>query len=570
MKSIFCLAVLCLFANVVFGQWSQDPGENTRVTNGGLLPQLISDGSGGAYIVYQDSPALQRQLWVQWLDRNGLVRFSQNGIRVSGEARNQTPYYFLVSDSTGGVIVVFQDFQVIGKETLGAVYAQRVDSTGAKLWGEAGVEVSPPTDNKGPVSACSDGSHGVFVFWGEDADSSGVPELWGQRVSADGELIWPDNGIVITDEFTSFNVAISNPAVSDGGGGAFILYADSSGTRLNRIDAQGEFAWKNSTNPGIGGNMIEDNMGGIIIAGVRSISNSQFNILAQRVNSMGEKVWIATGVLITNLADDLTRSVEIVVNSDGSSLFFWHDKRTGNFEVFTQKLDVLGEIQWIKDGVKVSTFESSKTLFFSGIASDLSSGAVIIWSDDRGVNGGLFRPDKLYAQRIGSMGNQLWDSLDVAISIKEVRHNSYKIISNGAGGAIACWYEVGVGSGFGIFAQQLSRNGKLGEVLVTSVSEPERSVVSNQFILHQSYPNPFNAEMVLKYELPKSSFVTLTIFDITGKEVVRLINQEQGAGNYQVRWQGHNRKGGEVASGIYFYQLRAGSFVENKKAILIR
>ncbi|MDZ7725150.1 MAG: hypothetical protein U5R06_20620 [candidate division KSB1 bacterium] len=51
--------------------------ENTRVTHGGLLPQMISDGAGGAFIVYQDSPALLRQVWVQRLDKHGYVRFPE-------------------------------------------------------------------------------------------------------------------------------------------------------------------------------------------------------------------------------------------------------------------------------------------------------------------------------------------------------------------------------------------------------------------------------------------------------------------------------------------------------------
>ncbi len=232
-----------IFANAVIAQWSTDPSENTRVTHGGLSPQIISDGNGGAYIVYEDSPALLRQLWVQRLDRYDYVRFPNNGIRVSSQERNQTPWYFLVSDSAGGVIVVFQDFHVIGEETFSAVYAQRIDSTGIKLWGDAGVEVSPLADEKTPVSACSDGDSGVFVFWGGDADSNKVSELWGQRVSASGKLAWQGRGIIITDEFTSFNVAIPNPAVSDGHSGAIILHSDSTGTRLKRISRHGESLW---------------------------------------------------------------------------------------------------------------------------------------------------------------------------------------------------------------------------------------------------------------------------------------------------------------------------------------
>ena len=240
MKNVIYLLFLFLNTAMLFGQWSSDPAVNTRVTHGGLLPQMISDGSGGAFIVYQDSPALLRQIWVQRLDRYGYVRFPDNGIRVSSEERNQTPYYFLVSDSAGGVIIVFVDFQKREGKTFSAIYAQRIDSSGAKYWPEAGIEVSPPAEAKAPVSACSDGQSGVFVFWSEDADSNGVFELRAQRVSAEGELLWTQEGITITNEFTSFNWPMPATAVSSLSSSAIVLYSDSTGTKHQRVSAEGE------------------------------------------------------------------------------------------------------------------------------------------------------------------------------------------------------------------------------------------------------------------------------------------------------------------------------------------
>jgi hypothetical protein len=573
MKSIILIVTSFLTVTAAFTQWSNDPSINTRVTTGGLLPQIISDGNGGAYIVYQDSPALLRQLWVQRLDRYGYVRFPNNGIRISSADRNQTPTYFLVSDSVGGVIVVFHDFKPIGNNTIEAVYAQRLDSSGVKLWGDAGVEISPPTDDKSPVSACSDGEGGVFVFWGENFHNR-VSDLRVQRISASGKLVWPGNGILITDEFTSLSAPIPASAISDAKKGAIVLYSDSTGTRLQRIDQRGRFLWQDGIKifP-VGRQMIEDGQGGAIIAGVRTVSDStgyHFTVGAQRVNSDGQVPWGNNGVVLTELADDLTRSVEFVLDKDKNSIFFWHDKRTGDFNIYAQKLNSEGEPEWVENGIQVSGFESTKTIFFSGIAPALPSGAIIIWSDRRIGEGGLFFTDGLFGQPLDSDGNRLWGDDDIAISTRNVRHNTHKIIPDCAGGAIVCWYEIGAGSGWGIFAQQVSRNGNLGEILTTSVSEPENFGVPNQYILHQSYPNPFNSSMIIQYQIPTHSFVQMKIFDTSGKEVIKLVNKEQALGKYTVRWNGKDENGGDLTSGLYFYQLQAGSFIKTKKALFMK
>jgi hypothetical protein len=86
-----------------------------------------------------------------------------------------------------------------------------------------------------------------------------------------------------------------------------------------------------------------------------------------------------------------------------------------------------------------------------------------------------------------------------------------------------------------------------------------------QFSLRQNYPNPFNPSTTIKFELPKSSVVTLSVFDILGREVSVLVNDRRDAGVYEVKFDGVN-----LASGVYFYRLRAGSFVETRKLILIR
>lgn len=563
------LLLLCILAGPARPQWSSEPAKNTRVTNGGLLPQIISDGSGGAYIVYQDSPALLRQLWVQWLDRYGFVRFPENGIRVSSQERNQTPTYFLVSDSTGGVIVVFRDFQVVNDQTLGAVYTQRIDSSGTKLWGKAGVEVSSPRHSKTPVSACSDGESGVFVFWDDGVDSTEVPELRTQRVNANGELVWPDNGILMTDDFTSSNVAIPNPAVSDGAGGAIVSYSDSNKTKVQRIDSDGNKLWGRGTVVFVRGKMFSKN-GGAVLGGRLIDAANNISYRASRVDSGGNIAWEA--LIEDSLPNSLIPTPGISFNERKETTFAWQEGIDDSAKIYYNKINRGGNLLFSKK-IRVSSFPSKQVapdvISYYDTADQMSS-EIIIWYDYRKGNGGLFSLDALFAQRSDENGNRLWSESDIEVSTSEVQHRSFQVVSDLSGGVIVCWYETGAGSGFGIFAQQVSRNGNLGEVLVTSVSQPDKSPIPAQFALHQSYPNPFNAAMIIKYELPQNSQVTLTIHDITGKEVIKLLNKRQAPGQYQVVWNGKNKKGSEVSSGIYFYQLRAGSFVQVKKALFIK
>lgn len=85
------------------------------------------------------------------------------------------------------------------------------------------------------------------------------------------------------------------------------------------------------------------------------------------------------------------------------------------------------------------------------------------------------------------------------------------------------------------------------------------------FALSQNYPNPFNPTTVISYQLPATTKVALTIYDVLGREVVKLVNEEQTAGRKEVQW---NAK--VASSGIYFYRLTAGNFIETKKMVLMK
>ncbi len=91
-----------------------------------------------------------------------------------------------------------------------------------------------------------------------------------------------------------------------------------------------------------------------------------------------------------------------------------------------------------------------------------------------------------------------------------------------------------------------------------------------QFALDQNYPNPFNPSTLIKYSLPTGGRVTLVVYNTLGQQIATLVNAEQEAGSYSVRWNGVTDSGAKLASGLYFYQLRSGAFVSTKKMMLVQ
>jgi hypothetical protein len=95
--------------------------------------------------------------------------------------------------------------------------------------------------------------------------------------------------------------------------------------------------------------------------------------------------------------------------------------------------------------------------------------------------------------------------------------------------------------------------------------EKEGRVIPKQFELYQNYPNPFNPETVISYQLAENSKVSLKVYDILGKEMVTLVNEVEQPGFYEIVFNANR-----LASGVYFYQLRAGQFVQTKKFVVLK
>ena len=88
--------------------------------------------------------------------------------------------------------------------------------------------------------------------------------------------------------------------------------------------------------------------------------------------------------------------------------------------------------------------------------------------------------------------------------------------------------------------------------------------------LDQNVPNPFNPTTQLSYQIAAGQFVTLAIYDVSGKKIRGLVGKQQPAGLYAVEWDGRNDGGELVSSGVYFYRLSAGEFTQTRRMVLLK
>jgi hypothetical protein len=105
-----------------------------------------------------------------------------------------------------------------------------------------------------------------------------------------------------------------------------------------------------------------------------------------------------------------------------------------------------------------------------------------------------------------------------------------------------------------------------GDRIIASVKDDNTTQTADQFVLHQNYPNPFNPQTMISYSLPRASTTTLKVFDVLGRGIATLVNNEiNAAGDHEVSFDATN-----LPSGVYFYRLEAEKYVATKEMVLIK
>lgn len=127
--------------------------------------------------------------------------------------------------------------------------------------------------------------------------------------------------------------------------------------------------------------------------------------------------------------------------------------------------------------------------------------------------------------------------------------------------------------GFGYFSYNFPKLLPRGDYdlfgIINSIKKTDNNIPS-EYILSQNYPNPFNPETRISFSIGKSERVKISIFNVLGQKVIDLANLELQSGSYEIFWNGLNKDGQQVASGVYIYRIEAGTFIQSKKMTLLR
>ncbi|MBN2411809.1 T9SS type A sorting domain-containing protein [candidate division KSB1 bacterium] len=260
---------------------------------------------------------------------------------------------------------------------------------------------------------------------------------------------------------------------------------------------------------------------------------------------------------------------EAFLGGNRDIIIIYNKKLPGDkINVLAQRLTFNGIKLWGQDGNLVFPYEYSQQLNYAVYNSQ--DGVIAVCLDSR------FNPENdrwgryiFSAQRISLDGQRMWPDSGIVITTNKTELKPYAV-PDLSGGAVICWEEIGADSRNGIFAQQISRNGNLGEVLKLSNISNSNIKDVQDYCLYHPYPNPFNENVKIKFNIPQTELVQIQVFDINGKEVKTLLNQKLLKGEHHTVWNGTNTQGNYVSSGIFFISMRIEQFMTVQKAVLIK
>jgi len=639
------LFALIIAVPSVWANWVQDGVALCTAAGGQGAPTITSDGAGGAIVTWFDNRSLSNyDIYAQRVNTSGTALWTTDGVALCTATGDQV-YPTIISDGAGGAIVVWGDLRSANAD----LYAQRVNASGAVQWTANGVALCTSTGDKAYLQITSDGAGGAIVTW--DDHRNGNSDIYAQRVNASGAVQWTANGVALC---TAAGGQVAPTITSDGAGGAILTWDDNRSGNVHiyaqRVNGSGAVQW---TADGVAlctaardqyvAGITSDGAGGAIVTWQDTRSGSYVDIYAQRVNASGAAQWTTDGVALYTATGGSTESFQITSDGAGGAIVTWSENRSWDYDIYAQRVNASGAVQWTADGVALCT--AARVQYSPQIVSDGAGGATVTWRDDR--SGSNY---DIYAQRVDALGAVQWTTDGVALCTATGDQGFPQITFDGVGGAIVSWYDYRSGN-WDIYAQRVDAAGhtvvatllqnyassfsgdriaitwtlsEIDEGIEFSVEratasdgpfielpssalrqdrlsftfsdgdwqpnmsywyrveyqiDNERKVLFETgpiatpalpLTLYQNNPNPFNPSTTISYYIPEKCLVKLDVFDVVGARVARLVSSEEASGYHSVEWKGMNAEGDRVASGVYFYRLTAGKKTISRKMVLLQ
>jgi hypothetical protein len=369
-------------------------------------PAMVSDESGGAFLVWLDKPWLpDAAVRAQYVDAQGNLLWGEKGQQMA-YGKVATPY--AVGDGNGGVLIAWGDSDSRNITRLG--------SDGGTIW------TLEDFTSWSVLGMVEDGSGGAILLLSDRGD-----RIYAQRVSSNGVLLWGEEGVfigIVTDDYRDVSIA------SDRLGGAVIVWQEKSDTdmkmRAQRVSTEGKNLWVNggvivTSMAGAQGNnydVIGDGMGNFFVAWDTGSATPDTDVYVQKLDEDGNLLWGEGGILICqDRASEpydpanMQSHPQMAADGTGGVIVTWHDRRRiMNREIFAQRISAAGDMLWDENGIWLwnipeDYFGTTSGILDSAIRADGAGGVIVVWT---GYEGSYTRSSAIYAQRLSPDGQWLW------------------------------------------------------------------------------------------------------------------------------------------------------------------
>ena len=503
------IILIMMLSSPVFAQWEYGGKWIGNYTSGTGLAMLTDSVTGNTFVGWSKLNGGDYDIFIQCVDSAGYTLWDEGGMVVYEDDYYTQWYVSLLLDGEGGVFVVWTDYRNTPNE--GAeLYGQRISGRGGLLWDAEGMKLTGDSTGHTDPQLYSDGQSGFVAVYINHINSG---DIWAQRVNSNGQMLWDSTGISLT----TANYLQYTPKTCRSSDSTFItIWVD----------------WRDS-------------------------HDYDSDIYMQSFDLEGNVLWATNGVPAVHWIEHqgyLDRGHDVVADGQGGAVVVWVDHRLdyiGYPVLFADRFSAQGESMWQANGKQLGFEDSNRAIgcqvcrmghgfLFVWLGSLVGFEATytnefgdFIWEDTVQVldshpaAGNLVMADSdsllvyvsssqeggmhKFGSKVDITGNQYWPNEPFLENFPDL----IQVALDGQGGMIAAWKNLETSD---IEISRIYADGHVGGDTNTVVEENPDLSIPGEFTLFQNYPNPFNGQTVLEYYSASATPMTFQVFDILGRE----------------------------------------------------